>query len=140
MEHEVVIPLPAELVLHALDDAALLARCLPGLSTEASDAPGPAGRRPAGGPPEITGRLKLRIGSSTITYRGVISLIRSGAAGVVTAFVEGQEARGDGEVTATLRIAVTPEPDAASEGEAARLRFTGDLTRPAGSTSSTPTR
>ncbi|TQF04367.1 hypothetical protein E6W39_21740 [Kitasatospora acidiphila] len=121
MEHEVVIPLPAELVQPALDDPALLARCLPGLSTDASDAP--SGRRSSDGPPEISGRLKLRIGSSTITYRGVISLIRSGAAGVVTAFVEGQEARGDGEVTATVRIAVSAEGE-----EQTRLRFTGDLT------------
>jgi carbon monoxide dehydrogenase subunit G len=121
MEHEVVIPLPVELVQPVLDDPALLARCLPGLSTDASDAP--SGRRAADGPPEISGRLKLRIGGSTITYRGVISLIRSGAAGVVTAFIEGQEARGDGEVTATVRIAVAPEGPQES-----RLRFTGDLT------------
>ncbi|MFE9422521.1 SRPBCC domain-containing protein [Kitasatospora sp. NPDC006697] len=128
MEHEVVIPLPAELVLRALDDPELLARCLPGLSTEASDASSPAGRRATGAPPELTGRLKLRIGSSTITYKGTASLIRSGAPGVVTVLVEGQEARGDGEVTATLRIAVTGEPAPDSDGEAARIRFTGDLT------------
>ncbi|MCC9311290.1 carbon monoxide dehydrogenase subunit G [Kitasatospora sp. RB6PN24] len=121
MEHEVVIPLPVELVQPTLDDPALLARCLPGLSTDASDAP--SGRRSSDGPPEISGRLKLRIGSSTITYRGLISLIRSGAAGVVTAFVEGQEARGDGEVTATVRIAASAEGS-----EQTRLRFTGDLT------------
>jgi carbon monoxide dehydrogenase subunit G len=121
MEHEVVIPLPAELVQPALADPALLARCLPGFSTDASDAP--SGRRAADGPAEVSGRLKLRIGGSTITYRGTVSLIRSGAAGVVTAFIEGQEARGDGEVTATVRISV------AAEGpEQTRLRFTGDLT------------
>ncbi|WP_327067924.1 hypothetical protein OG500_19470 [Kitasatospora sp. NBC_01250] len=126
MEHEVVIQLPAELVQPALADPALLARCVPGLSTDASDAPERrtgAKRSATGGPEEINGRLRLRIGGSTITYRGVVSLIRSGGSGLLTAFLEGQEARGDGEVLATVRLRV--EPDGA---DGALLRFSGDLT------------
>ncbi|MFF7637082.1 CoxG family protein [Kitasatospora sp. NPDC008050] len=126
MEHEVVIQLPAELVQPALADPALLARCVPGLSTDASDAPErrTGAKRPAtDGPEEINGRLRLRIGGSTITYRGVVSLIRSGGSGVLTAFLEGQEARGDGEVLATVRLRV--ETDGA---DGVLLRFSGDLT------------
>lgn len=126
MEHEVVIQLPAELVQPALADPALLARCVPGLSTDASDAPERrtgTKRSDPSAPEEINGRLRLRIGGSTITYRGVISLIRSGGSGVLTAFLEGQEARGEGEVLATVRLRV--ESDGA---EATVLRFSGDLT------------
>ncbi|GAA1268843.1 SRPBCC domain-containing protein [Kitasatospora nipponensis] len=130
MEHEVVIQLPAELVLSGLEDPALLARCIPGLSTEATEAggaaeaPGRAARRGAApGPEEISGRLRLRIGGSTITYRGVISLIRTGGTGVLTALVEGQEVRGEGEVEATLRLGVE-----ADGPQSTRLRFRGDLT------------
>ncbi|WP_051966836.1 SRPBCC family protein [Kitasatospora mediocidica] len=125
MEHEVVVPLPAALVHRALQDPALLARCVPGLSTDAAEPTDTRAARRAGGaaPQEINGRLRLRIAGSTITYRGVVSLIRSGAAGVLTAFAEGQEARGDGEVTATLRISV--DEDGA---ERTVLRFRGDLT------------
>ncbi|MFI9269927.1 carbon monoxide dehydrogenase [Kitasatospora sp. NPDC052896] len=134
MEHEVVVPLSAELVQHALQDPALLARCVPGLSVDADDTEGrPAGGRRGGkggasgtaaaGPEEINGRLRVRIGGSTITYRGVISLIRSGGSGVLTAFVEGQEARGEGEVTATVRLKVAEDG-----AERAVLRFSGDLT------------
>lgn len=115
MEHEVVVPMSAELVRQALQDPALLARSVPGLSTE----PAAAGNGPA---EEIGGRLKLRIGASTITYRGVLSLIE-GREGVLTAFAEGQEVRGGGEATATVRVSVTGGADPAT----AVIRFTGDL-------------
>ncbi|MFB8198561.1 hypothetical protein [Kitasatospora purpeofusca] len=115
MEHEVVVPMPAGQVRQALQDPALLARSVPGLSTE----PAAVGGGPA---EEIGGRLKLRIGTSTITYKGVLSLIE-GREGVLTAFAEGQEARGSGEATATVRISVA---EGAEEGTAV-VRFTGDL-------------
>jgi hypothetical protein len=63
------------------------------------------------------------VGSSTITYRGVISLIRSGGSSVLTAFVEGREARGDGEVVATVRLALEQDGP-----ERTTLRWRGDLT------------
>ncbi|MFD5918084.1 hypothetical protein ACFVYP_15385 [Kitasatospora sp. NPDC058201] len=116
MEHEVVVPMPAGLVRQALQDPALLARSVPGLSTE----PAAVGSGPAD---EIAGRLKLRIGTSTITYKGGLSLIE-GREGVLTAFAEGQEARGSGEATATVRVSVA---DGAEDGTAV-VRFTGDLT------------
>ncbi|MGW4895353.1 SRPBCC family protein [Kitasatospora sp. NPDC004240] len=115
MEHEVVVPMPAEDVRQALQDPALLARCVPGLSTE----PAAAGTGPA---EEIGGRLKLRIGSSTITYRGVLSLIE-GREGVLTVLAEGEEARGSGEATATVRVSVA----GGAEDGTAVVRFTGDL-------------
>ncbi|WP_380277519.1 hypothetical protein [Kitasatospora purpeofusca] len=115
MEHEVVVPMPAGQVRQALQDPALLARSVPGLSTEPAAVGG-------GGAEEIGGRLKLRIGTSTITYKGVLSLIE-GREGVLTAFAEGQEARGTGEATATVRISVA---EGAGEGTAV-VRFTGDL-------------
>ncbi|MEU4113559.1 hypothetical protein AB0F71_03575 [Kitasatospora sp. NPDC028055] len=115
MEHEVVVPMSAELVRQALQDPALLARSVPGLSTE----PAAVGAGPA---EEIGGRLKLRIGGSTITYKGVLSLIE-GRGGVLTVLAEGEEARGSGEATATVRVSVA---EGAEDGTAT-LRFTGDL-------------
>ncbi|WBP87929.1 SRPBCC family protein [Kitasatospora cathayae] len=115
MEHEVVVAMSAELVRQALQDPALLARSVPGLSTE----PAAVGAGPAD---EIGGRLKLRIGGSTITFKGVLSLIE-GRNGVLTVLAEGQEARGSGEATATVRVSVS---DGAEDGTAV-IRFTGDL-------------
>ncbi len=113
--------MPAELVRQALQDPALLARCVPGLSTE----PAAAG---SGQAEEISGRLRLRIGTSTITYRGVLSLIE-GREGVLTAFAEGQEARGSGEATATVRISVA---EAAEAAEAADVSDVSDVSEAAG--------
>ena len=118
MEHEVVVPMPAATVRQALQDPARLARCVPGLSTE----PAVAG---SGQAEEISGRLRLRVGASTITFKGVLSLIE-GREGVLTAFAEGQEVRGAGEASATVRIAVGDAPAAAGDGSAV-VRFTGDL-------------
>ncbi|MFF3074074.1 carbon monoxide dehydrogenase [Kitasatospora sp. NPDC057936] len=115
MEHEVVVPMAAELVRQALQDPAVLARSVPGLSTE----PTAVGGGPA---EEIAGRLRVRIGGSTITYKGVLSLIE-GREGVLTVLAEGQEARGSGEATATVRVSVAAGAD---EGTAV-VRFTGDL-------------
>ncbi|MQS13261.1 hypothetical protein F7Q99_13455 [Streptomyces kaniharaensis] len=115
MEHDVVVPMPAELLRQALQDPALLARSVPGLSTE----PAAVGTSPA---EEIGGRLRVRIGGSTITYKGVLSLIE-GREGVLTVLAEGQEARGSGEATATVRVSVA---DGAEDGTAV-IRFTGDL-------------
>ncbi|WP_405012418.1 SRPBCC domain-containing protein [Kitasatospora sp. NBC_01539] len=112
MEHEVVVPLPATVVRQALQDRELLARCIPGLSTDAATTGAPDG--------QIDGRLKLRIGGSTITYRGSLSLIE-GREGVLTALAEGQEARGSGEVTATVRLGVQEHADGSL------LRFSADL-------------
>lgn len=115
MEHEVVVPMAAELVRQALQDPAVLARSVPGLSTEPTAV--------GGGPAEkIAGRLRVRIGGSTITYKGVLSLIE-GREGVLTVLAEGQEARGTGEATATVRVSVAAGAD---EGTAV-VRFTGDL-------------
>ncbi|MEU8515163.1 hypothetical protein AB0C76_26820 [Kitasatospora sp. NPDC048722] len=115
MEHEVVVPMAAELVRQALQDPAVLARSVPGLSTE----PTAVGGGPA---EEIAGRLRVRIGGSTITYKGVLSLIE-GREGVLTVLAEGQEARGSGEATATVRVSVA----AGAEEGTAVVRFTGDL-------------
>ncbi|WP_369183606.1 hypothetical protein [Streptomyces sp. Y1] len=115
MEHEVVVPMAAGLVRQALQEPARLARSVPGLSTE----PAAVGSGPA---EEIGGRLKLRIGGSTITYKGVLSLIE-GREGVLTVLAEGEEARGSGEATATVRVSVT---DGAEDGTAV-IRFTSDL-------------
>jgi len=133
MEHEVVVPLPAAVVQQSLRDPALLVSCVPGLSLDAD------GETAAG--EGLHGRLRLRIAGSTITYRGVLSLIE-GREGVLTVLAEGQEARGSGEATATVRISVIDSTDDADDTDSAAgtdegseedvesttVRFSGDLT------------
>lgn len=112
MEHELVLPLPATIVGPALRDPALLTRCVPGLSLDA-----------AGEGIELGGRLRLRIGNSTITYRGAFALVEDGTDGELTVLAEGTEVRGDGTATATVCLSVQADGEASTV-----LRCTGDLT------------
>jgi carbon monoxide dehydrogenase subunit G len=95
MEHEVFVPVPAERLREALADPARVARAVPGLQQDAGAEP-------------VTGRLKVRVGSHSITYRGSVRL--SGQEDGSYA-VEGDatEARGTGsaKLALTLRLRET---------------------------------
>ncbi|MEU7163532.1 SRPBCC domain-containing protein [Streptomyces morookaense] len=95
MEHEVFVPFPVAAVRRALSDPARVARCIPGLQQDAADASGTP----------LAGRLRLRIGGSTITYRGALRLTEHDGAYELSG--EGTEARGSG--TVTLALSAVPE-------------------------------
>ncbi|MEV5729572.1 SRPBCC domain-containing protein [Streptomyces pharetrae] len=108
MEHEVFVPVPADRLKAALTDPARVARAVPGLQQEAGAEP-------------VAGRLKLRAGGTTITYRGAVLLSArdDGSYGVVG---DGTETRGSGTVTLDLTLRLRPQ----DEGTA--LVFTGTAT------------
>ncbi|MGW0643689.1 SRPBCC domain-containing protein [Streptomyces badius] len=95
MEHEVFVPVPVPTLLRTLGDPARVARCVPGLQQDADASASP-----------LAGRLKLRAGGHTITYRGELRLTgperdRFSVTG------EGVEARGTGAVELALTIGLT---------------------------------
>ncbi|WP_445402840.1 SRPBCC family protein [Streptomyces sp. LE64] len=106
MEHEVVIAAPVEVLRAALADPATVARSVPGFQQDAGDAPG-------------AGRLRLRAGGTTITYRGTLR-ISPGAEGVTLEAI-GTEVRGGATVHATVTLALAPVPEPAA---GTRLAFT----------------
>lgn len=136
MEHEVFVPVPAERLRDVLADPVRVARAVPGLQQDAGAEP-------------VAGRLKVRIGSHSITYRGSVRLsAREDGAYVVEG--DATESRGTGTVTLalTLRVAdadggstltfagtatadgrVTELPEESVTSAAARLltRFAGNL-------------
>ncbi len=89
------VPFPVDTVRLALAEPARVARCVPGLQQDADEAAGP-----------LAGRLRLRIGGSTITYRGALRVVRRADAFEVEG--EGSEARGSGSVK--LALTITPKP------------------------------
>ncbi|GES31814.1 hypothetical protein San01_43010 [Streptomyces angustmyceticus] len=103
MEHEVYVPFPVGTVRQALTEPERVARCVPGVQLDADAAP----RTPAG-------RLRLRVGSSTITYRGTLTVGAAADDGpdddgaAVTVEAKGTEVRGDGSVTVTLAVRLSP--------------------------------
>ncbi|MFG3075845.1 SRPBCC domain-containing protein [Streptomyces sp. NPDC048225] len=108
MEHEVFVPVPAERLRDVLADPLRVARAVPGLQQDAGAEP-------------VAGRLKVRIGSHSITYRGSLRL--SGPEdGAYAVEGEATESRGTGEVTLALTLRV----DDADGGST--LAFTGTAT------------
>ncbi|WP_448320854.1 SRPBCC domain-containing protein, partial [Streptomyces sp. CO7] len=97
MEHEVFVPVPADHLAAALADPERVARALHGFQRDAA----------AEG---VAGRLKLRVAGSSVTYRGSLDVARR-ADDAFTAEAEGGEARGDGTVRATVRLALRPRSD-----------------------------
>lgn len=107
MEHEVFVPVLAETIRQALADPARVAASLPGWQ------PDPGGD-------VLTGRLRLRAGGSTITYRGSLRVTpRDGGFAVEG---EGTEARGTGTVKFAL-VVLVEESDQAVPGT--MLSFSG---------------
>ncbi|WP_407287051.1 SRPBCC domain-containing protein [Streptomyces sp. BP-8] len=121
MEHEVYVPFPVGTVRQALTEPERVARCVPGVQLDADAAPHC---------PE--GRLRLRIGSSTITYRGTLTVSgaaddrpgEDGAPATVTVEAKGTEARGDGAVVLTLVVRLSP---ATEPGPGTTLACSGTL-------------
>ncbi|MEU2992013.1 SRPBCC domain-containing protein [Streptomyces griseoincarnatus] len=94
MEHEVFVPVEAQRLREVLDDPARVARAVPGLQHDAGAEP-------------VTGRLKVRIGGSSVTYRGSVR-VSAQDDGVYAVEGEASESRGEGTVRLSLRL--TPRP------------------------------
>ncbi|MEU3189463.1 hypothetical protein ABZ686_02210 [Streptomyces sp. NPDC006992] len=127
MEHEVYVPLSVGSVRAALTDSARVARCVPGFQQEQQE------QADGRGAERVAGRLKVRIGGSTITYRGALTLTPHGGTGPAAApdalerlEVEGSggEARGEG----TVELALSVEPRSADDGEGTALVCVGTVT------------
>ncbi|WP_051811575.1 hypothetical protein [Kitasatospora sp. MBT63] len=115
MEHEFVVPQPVEAVRRALADQASVAGCVPGLTIvpeESSEY-------------ELSARLRLRIGGSTITYGGDCGTserpegyhpdeeppgAEEDTGPVFRALLSAEEVRGEGLLTARVRISVHEAP------------------------------
>ncbi|MEU3508495.1 SRPBCC family protein [Streptomyces longwoodensis] len=94
MEHEVFVPVPPDRLRASLADPAQVARAVPGL------------QRDAGAEQPVAGRLRVRVGGHTITYRGELRVApRDDEAFTVEG--DATEARGTGTVTLALTLRVT---------------------------------
>ncbi|MCF1600564.1 SRPBCC domain-containing protein [Streptomyces muensis] len=110
MEHEVFVPVAAERLREVLADPVRVARAVPGLQQDAGAEP-------------VAGRLKVRVGGHTITYRGTarVSAREDGSYAVEG---DATEARGTGSVKLALTVWVR-EAEEGSGGSGATVRFEG---------------
>ncbi|MFJ3141082.1 SRPBCC domain-containing protein [Streptomyces halstedii] len=97
MEHEVFVPVPVASLRRTLSDPVRVARCVPGFQQDADVASSP-----------LAGRLKVRIGSHTITYRGALTLRATDGGETFSVAGDGVEARGTGSAKLALIMSLVP--------------------------------
>ncbi|MEV3989987.1 SRPBCC domain-containing protein [Streptomyces sp. NPDC049837] len=107
MEHEVFVPVDVETLRAVLADPARVAPCVPGLQQDADESAGP-----------LSGRLKVRAGGHSITYRGALR-IAAQEDGAYAVEGEGTEVRGPGSAKLALTVRLSPVDGGTT------LRFTG---------------
>lgn len=109
MEHEVFVPIPADRLQQVLSDPEQVAGAVPGLQRDADESASP-----------LSGRLKVRVGGHTITYRGA-ARVAARSDGSFAIEGEGVEVRGSGSVKLSLTVRLDP----AEDGTGTRLVFDG---------------
>ncbi|MGA4850195.1 SRPBCC family protein [Streptomyces sp. G5(2025)] len=96
MEHEVFVPVSAERLRQVLADPERVAGAVPGLQRDAEEAAEP-----------LSGRLKVRAGGHTVTYR-CVARAEGRADGTYVIEGEGAEVRGSGSVKLALTVRLMP--------------------------------
>ena len=96
-EHEFSVPVPVEQAWAVLLDVERVAPCLPGASLDIFEGD------------EFTGRMKVKVGPITVTYRGSARFENVDKdAHSLTIQASGKEARGSGTASATVKATLTP--------------------------------
>jgi carbon monoxide dehydrogenase subunit G len=119
MDHSFTVPVPPERAWDVLLDVEKIAPCMPGASVDAFDGE------------VVTGRIKVKVGPVSLTYRGTAKFTeRDPDAKVILLEASGKETRGAGTASATVRASLVPEPG--GEGTTATMHTTMNVTgRPA---------
>ncbi|MEW2355140.1 SRPBCC family protein [Spirillospora sp. NPDC029432] len=91
LDHEFTVPVPVDQAWSVLLDVERVAACMPGATLDSVDGE------------EYAGRLKVKVGAMTITYRGTARITAADEkAGTVTLEASAKEARGSGTAAATV--------------------------------------
>jgi carbon monoxide dehydrogenase subunit G len=108
MDHSFTVPVPPERAWDVLLDVEKIAPCMPGATVDSFDGE------------VVTGRIKVKVGPVSLTYRGTAKFTeRDPDAKVIVLEASGKETRGAGTASATVRA--TLEPESGGEGTTATL-------------------
>jgi uncharacterized protein len=106
MDHSFTVPVPPQRAWDVLLDVERIAPCMPGATVEEFDGE------------VVTGRIKVKVGPVSLTYRGTAKFTeRDPDAQVVVVEASGKETRGAGTASATVRASLESE----SSGEATKV-------------------
>ena len=119
MDHSFTVPVSPDRAWDVLLDVERIAPCLPGAIVDEFDGE------------VVTGRIKVKVGPVSLTYRGTAKFTeRDADAKVIVLDASGKETRGAGTASATVRA--TLEPESGGTGTKATMHTTMNVTgRPA---------
>jgi carbon monoxide dehydrogenase subunit G len=114
LDHEFTVPVPVGQAWPVLLDIERIAPCMPGATLDSVDGD------------EFTGRLKVKLGAMTITYKGSARIAsRDENAHTVSIEGTGKEARGSGTASATVQAQLHPEGEQTRVTVHTKLNITG---------------
>jgi len=103
LDHSFTVPVAPDRAWDVLLDVEGIAPCMPGATVEEFDGE------------VVTGRIKVKVGPVSLTYRGTAKFIeRDPAAQMVVVEASGKETRGAGTASATVRASLEPESSGAA--------------------------
>jgi carbon monoxide dehydrogenase subunit G len=119
MDHSFTVPVPPDRAWDVLLDVERIAPCMPGATVDEFDGE------------VVTGRIKVKVGPVSLTYRGTAKFTeRDAEAKVIVLDASGKETRGAGTASATVRA--TLEPESGGTATKATMHTTMNVTgRPA---------
>ncbi|WP_255205519.1 SRPBCC family protein [Actinomadura sp. BRA 177] len=92
LDHDFTVPVPVDQAWSVLLDVERVAACMPGATLDSVEGE------------EYSGRMKVKVGAMTITYRGTARIVSADeSARVVTMEASAKEARGSGTASATVQ-------------------------------------
>ena len=114
LDHEFTVPVPVGQAWPVLLDVERIAPCMPGATLDSVDGD------------EFTGRLKVKLGAMTITYKGSARIAsQDESAHTVTIEGTGKEARGSGTASATVQAQMHDEGEQTRVTVHTKLNVTG---------------
>ena len=100
LDHDFTVPVPVDQAWSVLLDVEKVAACMPGATLDSVEGE------------EYAGRMKVKVGAMTITYRGTARIVSADeAARVVTLEASAKEARGSGTASATVQARLHAQDD-----------------------------
>src|SRR5581483_395055 len=98
MDHSFTVPVPPDRAWDVLLDVEKIAPCMPGATVDEFDGE------------VVTGRIKVKVGPVSLTYRGTAKFTeRDADAKVIVLDASGKETRGSGTASATVRAMLESE-------------------------------
>ncbi|WP_235036735.1 SRPBCC family protein [Actinomadura sp. K4S16] len=114
LDHDFTVPVPVDQAWSVLLDVERVAACMPGATLDSVEGE------------EYSGRMKVKVGAMTITYRGTARIVSADESSrVVTMEASAKEARGSGTAAATVQARLREENGITRVSVHTKLNVTG---------------